>query len=209
MHGASHDFSSFAVIPAAGKSRRMGRSKLLLPWGKGTVIETVLATWRDSHVNHILVVVDETDESPLGDLVAGCGCDVIRADAPPDMKASVLRALKEIQRRWSPRDHDAWLLAPADFPTLNATWIDTLLAEHDPRAPRPLVPWCDNRRGHPVLFPWLLAGAARKLPDDSGIKGLLIDNPPREIAVGDWIMFAEMNTPREYQRLKDHFHQEP
>ncbi len=205
MNAASPNFSSYAVIPAAGKSRRMGRPKLLLPWGERTVIETVLAAWRASRTNQIVVVLDKQDASDLGNIVQQCGCDVVRADAPSDMKASVQCALNEIQQRWAPQAHDAWLLAPADFPTLSATWIDQLLAAYDPRDPQPLVPWHDNRRGHPVLFPWSLARAARSLPDDAGIKGLLIDNPPRQIEMSDAGMFADMNTPEEYQRLRKQF----
>ena len=33
-------FRSFAIIPAAGRSVRMGRQKLLMPWGDATLIET-------------------------------------------------------------------------------------------------------------------------------------------------------------------------
>ena len=39
---------SFAVVPAAGRSRRMGRPKLLLPWGESTIIQQVLGAWRAS-----------------------------------------------------------------------------------------------------------------------------------------------------------------
>ncbi len=183
----------------------MGRPKLLLPWRGQTVIEAVLAAWRASHASHVVVVVDSEDDSQLGEIVQRCGCDVVHASAPPDMKASVQCALDEIERRWNPAEHDAWLLAPADFPTLDTAWIDALLAAYDPRTLQPLVPCCDNRRGHPVLFPWSLATAARRLPDDAGIKRLLVDHPPREIAMGDSSMFANMNTPDEYQRLRQRF----
>jgi CTP:molybdopterin cytidylyltransferase MocA len=35
---------TFAIIPAAGRSVRMGQPKLLLPWGQTTLLEHVLAT---------------------------------------------------------------------------------------------------------------------------------------------------------------------
>ena len=34
------------IILAAGASERMGRPKLLLPWGKSTVLAHLLAQWR-------------------------------------------------------------------------------------------------------------------------------------------------------------------
>ena len=53
---------SFAVIPAAGRSQRMGQPKLLLPWGRTTVIEHVLGVWRASRVTHTVIVVHPDDK---------------------------------------------------------------------------------------------------------------------------------------------------
>lgn len=185
----------------------MGRPKLLMPWGEGTVIESVLTAWTTSRVDRVLVVIDAAN-TQLADVVQRCGCEVVRADAPPDMKASVRCALEEIDRRWSPRAQDVWLLAPADFPTLDARWIDVLLSHHDPHDPRPLVPTCEGRRGHPVLFPWPLAAEVGKLLEDEGVKRLLLDHPPQEVPTGDSSMFADMNTPEEYGQLRDRFEPE-
>ena len=204
MSPAGSNFTSFAVIPAAGKSRRMGRPKLLLPWGQSTVIETVLAAWQSSQVDHVVIVVDQ-ENAELASLVANYECEVVRDAAPPDMKASIRCALSEIARRWSPQPHDVWLLAPADFPTLDARWIDALLETHDPANPHPLVPTSEGRRGHPVLFPWPLAAAIDELPDNEGVNRLLVDHPPREVAIDDASMLAEMNTPEEYDRLRQRF----
>lgn len=57
---------AFAIVPAAGLSRRMGAPKLLLPWGSATVIEAVVARWRASPVERIVVVV-RRDDQPLQD----------------------------------------------------------------------------------------------------------------------------------------------
>ena len=45
-----------AIVLAAGESRRMGRPKMLLPWGKSTVLQTVIATFQAARVKDILVV---------------------------------------------------------------------------------------------------------------------------------------------------------
>ena len=47
----------FAVLPAAGKSTRMGRPKLALPLGERTILEQVVAALRQAEVEHILVIV--------------------------------------------------------------------------------------------------------------------------------------------------------
>ena len=43
-------FRAFAIVPAAGRSTRMGRPKLLLPWSDGSMIESQLRAWRASRV---------------------------------------------------------------------------------------------------------------------------------------------------------------
>src|SRR5690606_25777101 len=79
----------FAVIPAAGQSRRMGQHKLLLPWAGRTVFEAVVAAWQGVPVE-AAVVVARSDDRPLIELCRRLSLDVVLPDPPPDdMKASV------------------------------------------------------------------------------------------------------------------------
>jgi molybdenum cofactor cytidylyltransferase len=45
-----------AIVVAAGESRRMGQPKMLMPWGKSTVLQTVIATLQAAGVTDVLVV---------------------------------------------------------------------------------------------------------------------------------------------------------
>ena len=45
-----------ALVLAAGQSKRMGQPKMLLPWGKTTVLGQVLATLKQSNILEIVVV---------------------------------------------------------------------------------------------------------------------------------------------------------
>ena len=53
---------TFAIVPAAGHSRRMGQAKLLLPWAVGTVIDSVLQAWTTSSVDRTYIVVRAADQ---------------------------------------------------------------------------------------------------------------------------------------------------
>ena len=82
-------FRSFAIVPAAGLSTRMGRPKLLLPWKGATIIDYVLEAWTSSGVSAVVIVVRKRD----GDLAAACrghaSVEVVSPDTDPeDMKAS-------------------------------------------------------------------------------------------------------------------------
>ena len=46
------------VILAAGASVRMGRPKLLLPWGGKTILAHLIETWRELDAEQILVMVE-------------------------------------------------------------------------------------------------------------------------------------------------------
>jgi molybdenum cofactor cytidylyltransferase len=59
----ANDFSLGAIILAAGASSRMGRPKMLLPWGASTVIGHLIAQWRDAGATQIAVVCAEKNHS--------------------------------------------------------------------------------------------------------------------------------------------------
>ncbi len=196
-------FRAFAIIPAAGRSQRMGRPKLLLPWGAGTVIESVIAAWRTSGVLRCVVVV-HPDDTELAEICRAAGADVVVPKSPPpDMKASVGCGLEFVAATHQPAAGDAWLVAPADMPLLSATAIDQVLAAHRPAAPRIIVPTHAGRRGHPVLFPWTLAAEVGRLGEGEGLARLLQRHAPVEVASSERTILLDFDTPADYQDLHE------
>ena len=118
---------TFAVIPAAGKSLRMGQPKLALPLGERTILEWVIASLRDAGVEYILVVVGP-HVPQLVPLAMNAGAHVLPLPAEtPDMRATVEAGLRWLEERFRPGPEDGWLLAPADHPTLDPLIIRMLL----------------------------------------------------------------------------------
>jgi molybdenum cofactor cytidylyltransferase len=194
---------AFAIIPAAGSSRRMGAPKLLLPWKGATLIEHVVGVWRQSRVNEVVVVVSPENE-PLAAVCRRLPCRLIVPETPPaDMKASVCHGLTFVAGELAPRDHDAWLVAPADLPALRFATIDAVLAAYDPANPTVLVPCHQGRRGHPVLFPWQSAGIVASLSPSESLKDLMSRMPVREIEVPDPQDFEDIDTPLDFERLQN------
>jgi molybdenum cofactor cytidylyltransferase len=194
-------FRSFAIVPAAGRSERMGVPKLLLPWGGSTVIESVLAAWTASHVSRTVVVV-RADDMALLERVRRFDVDVVQPGDPPrDMKASVQLALVHLAERYAPSDADAWLVAPADLPRLLTAVIDRLLDAHRPDAPAVIVPTHRAERGHPTLLPWSLAREVHNLGDSEGINVLVDRVGIRELASDHAGILDDLNLPWDYERL--------
>ncbi|HEV3024973.1 MAG TPA: NTP transferase domain-containing protein, partial [Pirellulales bacterium] len=117
----------FGVVPAAGRSVRMGRPKLLLPWARSTVIEQTLSAWRASRVTRTVVTV-HPDDAAMAEVCRRSAAGVVVTFPPPhDMRASVLQALDHLAAVDLPSDDDFWLLAPADMPLLTSSVIDRVI----------------------------------------------------------------------------------
>jgi molybdenum cofactor cytidylyltransferase len=194
----------------------MGRVKLLLPWRDSTVIECVLAAWRASRVERVVVTVGPTDDR-LAQRCSDCGAEVVRAEvAPPEMKDSVLLALDHIRASAAPRDTDAWLLAPADSVGLTARAINLVIEEFARSAAssntaKIVVPCVGGRRGHPVAFPWPLAVEVGRLGPEEGINVLSGRHGLHQWditeALGDEAeqILIDLDTPQDYERLRQQF----
>lgn len=186
-------FRSIAIIPAAGRSERMGRDKLLLPWAESTVLGSVIAAWQASRVDEIVVVTRRDRQ----DIISLCGAQAVTVVTPelppPEMKDSVLAALQHASG-------DVWLLAPADMPQLNPLIINQVLAAHDPDAPEIIAPVESGKRGHPVLFPWSLASKVASLGPDEGVNAILKGHAVREIECQHPTVHDDIDTPEDYAR---------
>jgi molybdenum cofactor cytidylyltransferase len=195
---------TFALIPAAGLSRRMGRPKLTLPLAGKTILECVLETLGRAGVTDVLVVA-----SPQGDEVAALaekgGAHVLRLDHETlDMRATVLEGLDWLERRFQPAAEDGWLLLPADHPSLDSEAIRELLrcrAEY-PRQSI-FIPSFAGKRGHPALIAWRHVEALRHFPPGQGLNRFFREAGAqvREYPVNSPGVLLDLDTPEDYQRL--------
>lgn len=193
----------FAILPAAGRSRRMGRPKLLLPYRGTTVIGSLLATLATPRLTGCCVVVRAEDHTLQQEVLRHGGTVLSPTEDPPDMRASVEFALQHIVTQYHPDDDDGWLLIPADHPWLSSALLADLLAVWDARRPDILVPTYHGRRGHPTLFRWSTVRALTEIPADYGLNWLLKQYADQ---VWDWPCeypeaILDLDTPEDYERL--------
>ena len=197
---------SFAVIPAAGRSVRMGKAKLTLPWGSQTVIQEVLQRWHTSGIDAVVVVVHPQNQR-LAALCRDAKAMVVTPSVPPiDMKASVSHGLDYIRQRFSPMAGDAWLLAPADMPWIEPEVIRQLIAQYRRSSSSIIAPTYQNRRGHPVLFSWQLAAKVSHLLPDEGVRSLSRDVLVEEIAWPRDTILGDLDTVEDYRQFHDRYH---
>ena len=193
---------SFALIPAAGHSVRMGRPKLLLSVAGQPLVLHTIAAWQKSRVERIVVVIRPGDEA-LAEVIRAAGVEVVVPPAaPPDMKSSLFYGLAHVAQSHQPTHEDCWLVAPADMPGLSPRIVDRLLDQAAANPGQILIPTLAGRRGHPVLLPWSLADEVPRLAENEGLNALINRSQPRLIACDDLEpdaghTFADIDTPQD------------
>lgn len=194
----------FAVLPAAGKSSRMGRPKLTLRLGERTVLEHVLAALRQAEIEHILVVVGPGVPEAAA-LAEAAGANVYRlSEETSGMRATVEHGLRWLEERFQPRPDDAWLLTPADHPTLTAAVVRSLEEAWKTHPQCSLfVPTHQGRRGHPLLLSWAHVPHIRQLPAEQGLNIYIRQRVAEtlEVPVANPGVLGDLDTPEDYERL--------
>lgn len=165
--------TAIAVLLAAGLSRRMGeRNKLLIGIAGEPLVRRTAKVYLGAAVDVHVVLGHE------GGLVrkalAGLPLTFVENPRYAEGRASSVRAGVESLQG----GHDAVLVALADQAALTSTDIAALTgAFADSGKDRILVPYYQDRRGNPVLFPMSLIAAMRAKGRDAASRGFIDNNP--------------------------------
>ncbi|MCC6418607.1 MAG: nucleotidyltransferase family protein [Gemmataceae bacterium] len=195
---------TFGLIPAAGKSARMGRPKLALPLGGRSVLECVVAALRAAGVDDTLVVVGP-HVPELAPLALAEGANVLLlSEETPDMRATVERGLAWLEERFRPPPAARWLLLPADHPTVDPTVVRGLLEARAGTDHSILIPTFAGRRGHPALIDWKHVAGMRALPAGEGLNIYFRRRgaDTLELPVESADVLCDLDTPEDYARLR-------
>ncbi len=197
-----------ALIPAAGKSTRMGRPKLSLPLGERTVLEHVIDTLHQGGIGRVVVVVGPhvPELVPLAKQAGAAVCQL--AAETPDMRATVEAGLRWIEEYRDMRDDDLLLLCPADHPCLDARVVEELhTASALHREGTIFIPTFEGRRGHPALIAWKHVAGIRALPAGLGLNVYLRQHADETLEVPLALpgILVDLDTPQDYERLARQF----
>ncbi|HXO27721.1 MAG TPA: nucleotidyltransferase family protein [Thermoanaerobaculia bacterium] len=203
-----------AIVPAAGASRRMGRPKLLLPYGEGTVLGALVGALRVAGVSPIVVVAAAGD----AEVRAWCAAAITAAattdaaglavalNAAPErgMLSSILAGLAALGGPGRLAGGRATLLVcPADLPALCPDTVVELLRRREAAGVGLAVPVYRGRRGHPLAVAPALVPEIESLDPGRGLRQLLDLHPGDllSVEVDDPGCVADLDTPEDYDRL--------
>ncbi|WP_406695061.1 nucleotidyltransferase family protein [Singulisphaera sp. Ch08] len=192
-----------SIVPAAGRSERMGRPKLILPIDGRTVIARVVHALGQGGAKPVVVITpprDAAGASTLIDEADRAGAIVkIAENRPPDMRASFEIGLAHLERSDCP---SAVMLTPADSLGITAALVAQLMKHSETVPEAILIPTYQGRRGHPIVLPWTLAIQSRELPQGVGLNALVALHASEviEVAVDESGALEDLDTPEDYQR---------
>jgi len=157
----------WAIILAAGESKRMKVPKMLLPFHGKTMIEKVVENVAGSEVFRTLVVVGSFRDEVSGAIsqtgVSSCYNDNYRNG----MLSSVKCGFKNL-----PALYDAVLVFPGDQPFIEPVVINSLIKAYRKTGKGIIIPVYRGKRGHPLLIDFKYRKSVETLPEDEGLRSL-------------------------------------
>lgn len=186
-----------AIILAAGESKRMGRPKMLLPWGTTTVLGQVISTFRQAGVDPILVVTGGAHQQ-VEQVIHQCGAQSVFNDfySSGEMLSSLQLGLTA-----QTDQVQATLIGLGDQPQIQVGTVELICATFRDKKSKLIVPSYQHRRGHPWLVErslWkeLLTLRSPQSPRD------FLNKHAKEIeyvTVNTPTVLADLDTPQDYQ----------
>lgn len=187
-----------AILLAAGEAKRMGKPKLLMPFGGGTVLGRTLDILLSSSVDEVIVVLGAEAEE-MRKVVADKGVKVaINPDYRRGMSTSLIAGLKQVDSRAQ------WVMvALADQPLVGKETYNRLIEESLRADKGIIVPSYQGKRGNPVIFSARYREELLWLGGDIGGRDILKKYPDDilEVAVDSESVTIDINTLDDYHSL--------
>ncbi len=186
-----------ALLLAAGESARMGRSKALLPWQGGRLVEFQIEQLLAGGIERVVLVLGHEAEavrrvaSPLARTTIVLNQDYATG------KASSVRAGMDA----TPADADALLILAVDQPRPGAL-IRRLRQVHERSDALITVPAFGGRHGHPTIFARELFPEMRDVREETqGLRAVRRRHRDRTQAVetATRVPLIDINTPDDYE----------
>jgi molybdenum cofactor cytidylyltransferase len=157
-----------AVILSGGQSRRMGSPKALLQYRGKSFLEHLLAVTQHPQISVRRIVLG-ADAVPITDALALPAEDmVINSDWERGQLSSIHAALRSL-----PPGTDGILLCLVDHPLISAKLISQLIEVFYDTKKSIVLPICQGRRGHPVIFSAALYEELLAAPLDQGARAVV------------------------------------
>jgi molybdenum cofactor cytidylyltransferase len=210
-----------AVIPAAGRSRRMGRPKLLLPFGASTVLGSLVTALTEGGVDPVLLVLAPAERSDADAALHRFAREKrLETALNPEPERGMLSSIQTGVAALPPRFVDApgatLLITPADLPALSPATVARLIEARETAGAPLAVPVIEpgvetevgeqgrRRRGHPLAIAGALVPEIAELDPRVGLRQLLERHAAEllEVPVADPGAVRDVDAPEDLATLR-------
>ncbi len=190
------------IILAAGSASRMGKTKQLLPLGKNTLLGQVIQNAGKSALHEIIVVLGHCAEK-IEQAIDLSGTKVVRNAAySKGQSTSLIKGLENV----SPIC-DAAIFLLGDQPLVTAAIINRLIHAFETSTAPIIIPYCNGKRGNPVIIARPLFHRLKSLSADTGARALFDEFKKSilKVSIPDKAILVDVDTIDDYEKLKKNF----
>jgi molybdenum cofactor cytidylyltransferase len=190
------------VILAAGSSSRMGKTKQLLPFKGKTILDHVLGNAQKSALHELILVLGH------------CADEIIQSlDLPayfPDIKIVINKEYQKGQSESLKKglekvsgNYDGAMFILGDQPLVTDVIINKLLYAFESSDSSFVVPYCNEKRGNPVIIAKSLFHRLQSLTQDTGARVLFkeFEHEILKVSITDKAILEDMDTKEDYEKL--------
>jgi molybdenum cofactor cytidylyltransferase len=156
------------ILLAAGKSKRMGRPKQLLPFRGSTVLEQIIKNLSESKLDELIVVTGYQGERIAQRITDKQIKIAVNREFQRGIGSSIKCGLTQVSER-----SNAIMIVLGDQPLIEKHTINPLIQTFSMTEQGILVPIYRGIRGHPVIFDMKYRDELLRLPDDVGGRKLI------------------------------------
>ncbi len=162
----------WAIVLAAGESKRMGSPKMLLPWKGKTIIEQVVENVVTSEVSGVVLVLGAESDNIKNITSRYNVIHCYNEDYQSGMLSSVRCGFTAL-----PDDCNAVVVMPGDQPMISTVEIDRVISARKRSGKGIVMPVYNGRRGHPLLIDSRYREEIMILPETEGLRALAAQTP--------------------------------
>ena len=185
----------WAIILAAGESRRMGSPKMLLPFNGTTVIGQVIENVLAAGVIDTLVIAGADRE----EIIKAVKSYPVQHSYNDNFRSGMLSSV-QCGFAFLPDHCHAALIVPGDQPMIGAMEIKKVMEAWKESGKGIVMPVFNGKRGHPLVVDMKYRAEVLSLPEEDGLRALAVRHPDDviEAETDDQSVLRDIDTREDY-----------
>ena len=190
------------IILAAGSASRMGSLKQLLPFRGKTILDNVIANAHKSKLNETILVLGYCADKIKQNLDLPDGSPGIRIVINKEYKKGQSSSLKKGLENISVNCDGAMFLL-GDQPLVTDIIINKLILAFETSIAPIVIPYCNGKRGNPVIIAKSLFFRLKSLSSDTGARVFFkeFEHEILKVPVNDNAILEDIDTKGDYEKL--------